>query len=107
MFGGPKKILIKVFLQELTMCDIQSFDPELGTVLLEFQALISRKRYIETVCGEKSKFDIDMRYRNTNIEDLSLNFVLPGYSDYALTSGSDHKMVGIGHGDYLYFSETY
>lgn len=89
------------------MCDIQSFDSELGTVLLEFQALINRKRYTETGSEEKSTFDIDMRYRNTNIEDLFLDFALPGYLDYALTSDSDHIMVGIDHIDYSYFSKIY
>ncbi|WJZ93270.1 hypothetical protein VitviT2T_012223 [Vitis vinifera] len=79
--------------QELSVYDIQSFDPELGRVLLEFQALIDRKRYLETVCGEKSTFDVDMCFRNTKIEDLYLDFTLPGYPEYVLTSGSDHKMV--------------
>lgn len=99
-------MLIEFFLQELSVYDIQSFDPELGRVLLEFQALIDRKRYLETVCGEKSTFDVDMCFRNTKIEDLYLDFTLPGYPEYVLSSGSDHKMVGLCHGDYLYFSET-
>lgn len=83
------------------MYDIQSFDPELGMVLLGFQALIDRKKYLETVCGEKSSFDIDMCFQNTKIEDLYLDFTLPGYPEYLLTSGSDHKMVGIFCGKYI------
>ncbi|RVW39674.1 E3 ubiquitin-protein ligase UPL4 [Vitis vinifera] len=58
--------------QELSVYDIQSFDPELGRVLLEFQALIDRKRYLETVCGEKSTFDVDMCFRNTKLRIFTL-----------------------------------
>ncbi|GMP50528.1 hypothetical protein CsSME_00017111 [Camellia sinensis var. sinensis] len=81
--------------QELTVYDIHSFDPELSRALLEFQAVVERKRYLESVCGENSALKLNLCFRNTTIEDLSLDFSLPGYPDYILTSGPDPKMVNM------------
>ncbi|KAA8516515.1 hypothetical protein F0562_016979 [Nyssa sinensis] len=79
--------------QELTVYDIHSFDPGLGRALIEFQALVERKRHLESVCGEISTFKFDSCF--WNIEDLCLDFTLPGYPDYVLTSGPDSKMVNL------------
>lgn len=78
--------------QNLTVYDIQPFDPELGRVLIEFQALVQRRKYIES-CGENSMFQLEPCFRNTRIEDLFLDFTLPGYPDYVLTSGATLDMV--------------
>ncbi|XP_027173820.1 E3 ubiquitin-protein ligase UPL4 isoform X1 [Coffea eugenioides] len=78
--------------KELTVYDIQSFDVELGRVLLEFQALIERKRYLESISPGKSSMDLDF-FHGTRIEDLCLDFSLPGYPDYVPESVSDSKMV--------------
>lgn len=75
------------------MYDIQSFDPELGGVLLEFQALVERKRHMESFCDGKSSLDLELNFRNTKISDLCLDYTLPGYPDYVLNSASDAKMV--------------
>ncbi|XP_050242873.1 E3 ubiquitin-protein ligase UPL4 isoform X2 [Quercus robur] len=83
--------------QELTLYDIQSFDPELGRTLLEFQALVNRKKFLESVREENSPPEFDSCFRNTRIEDLFLDFTLPGYPDYVLTSGADHKMVDMSN----------
>jgi len=61
--------------------------------LLEFQALVNRKKFLESVREENSPPEFDSCFRNTRIEDLFLDFTLPGYPDYVLTSGADHKMV--------------
>lgn len=76
------------------MYDIQSFDPGLGKNLLEFQALVCRKKFLES-SGGKLTFasEADLCFRNMKIEDLCLDFTLPGYSDYVLTSVNDSKMV--------------
>ncbi|KAB1223893.1 E3 ubiquitin-protein ligase UPL4 [Morella rubra] len=88
------KAFYKIFRgQELTVYDIQSFDPELGRTLLEFQALVSRKKFLESVSGENSPCEFDLCFRDTSIEDLCLDFSLPGYPNYILASGPDHKMV--------------
>ncbi|KAI3474020.1 hypothetical protein Pfo_028808 [Paulownia fortunei] len=80
--------------KELTLYDIQSFDPAFGRALLEFQAVVERKEYLRSLCEEKSH-DLDVRLRNSKIEDLCLDFTLPGYPDYVLVSGSDSKMVNL------------
>ncbi|KAK9068485.1 hypothetical protein SSX86_012599 [Deinandra increscens subsp. villosa] len=78
--------------QELTLYDIQSFDPVLGKTLIEFQALVERRKYVESV-GEISANDLDPCFRDTKIHDLHLDFTLPGYPDYILASGPDKEMV--------------
>ncbi|KAG6496224.1 E3 ubiquitin-protein ligase UPL4-like [Zingiber officinale] len=82
--------------QELNICDIQSFDPDLGRTLLEFQALVNRKKFVESVSGERDKDPSKLYYRSMAVEDLSLDFTLPGYTDYALASESA-KMVNIAN----------
>ncbi|KAF8395012.1 hypothetical protein HHK36_018951 [Tetracentron sinense] len=81
--------------QELSIYDIQLFDPELGRALLEFQTLVDRRKFLESVFGESAAVKSDSCFRNTRIEDLCLDFTLPGYPDYILTSGPDHQMVNM------------
>ncbi|MCE3052106.1 E3 ubiquitin-protein ligase upl4 [Datura stramonium] len=83
--------------KELTVYDIQSFDPELGGVLLEFQALVERKRHVESLCEGKSLLDLELNFRNTKIGDLCLDYTLPGYPDYVLNSPSDSKTVDLSN----------
>ncbi|KAI3896011.1 hypothetical protein MKW92_017974 [Papaver armeniacum] len=71
--------------QDLNIHDILSLDPGLGRVLLEFQALVDRKRILSPISA--------FYFRNTKIDDLCLDFTLPGYPDYLLTSIQDHRMV--------------
>ncbi|KAI3677127.1 hypothetical protein L1987_86748 [Smallanthus sonchifolius] len=78
--------------QELTLYDIQSFDPVLGKTLVEFQALVERRKYLESV-GETSANDLESYFRDTKVKDLHLDFTLPGYPDYILASGPDKEMV--------------
>ncbi|KAL2481452.1 E3 ubiquitin-protein ligase UPL4 [Abeliophyllum distichum] len=63
------KAFYKLILEkELTVYDILSFDPGFGK--------------------------LDLCFRNTRVEDLYLDFTLPGYPDYALIAASD-KMVNL------------
>lgn len=78
-----------MILQELGLFDIQSFDPELGRTLLEFKAIIDKKKLMESTSAEDSTLKLDSSFRNTRIEDLCLDFTLPGYPDYFLTSQPD------------------
>ncbi|RZC76532.1 hypothetical protein C5167_000633 [Papaver somniferum] len=71
--------------QDLNIHDILSLDPGLGRVLLEFQALVDRKRILSPISA--------FYFRNTKIDDLCLDFTLPGYPDYLLTSSQDQRMV--------------
>lgn len=83
--------------QDLDIYDIQSFDPELGRTLIEFQALAKKKGLLESKLGEHSKDRFDPFFRNTRIEDLCLDFSLPGYPDYVFSSRGDSKMVNISN----------
>ncbi|XWS66938.1 hypothetical protein CRYUN_Cryun05aG0243300 [Craigia yunnanensis] len=83
--------------QDLSLYDIQSFDPELGRTLLEFQAIVNRKMHLESICVENSTLKLDLCFRNTRIEDLYLDFTLPGYPDYVLSSECNHKMVNLSN----------
>ncbi|KAL0375121.1 UNVERIFIED_CONTAM: E3 ubiquitin-protein ligase UPL4 [Sesamum radiatum] len=87
------KALYKLILgKELSLYDIQSFDPASGRALLEFQAVVERKEYLRSLCNEESP-DLDVCLRNTKIEDLCLDFTLPGYPDYVLVPETDSRMV--------------
>ncbi|KAF6150541.1 hypothetical protein GIB67_030342 [Kingdonia uniflora] len=88
------KAFFKLILdQELSIYDIPLIDPGLGRSLLEFQALSDRRKFL--------KLD-DTRFRNTRIEDLYLDFTLPGYPDYRLSSDIEHNMVNmLNLGEYV------
>ncbi|XP_047978352.1 E3 ubiquitin-protein ligase UPL4 [Salvia hispanica] len=89
------KAFYKIILgKELDLYDIQTFDPALGRTLLEFLALIERNKYLISH-PEENVHDFDVRLRSTKIEDLCLDFTLPGYPDYALNSESQSKMVNL------------
>ncbi|XP_014491916.1 E3 ubiquitin-protein ligase UPL4 isoform X2 [Vigna radiata var. radiata] len=81
--------------KELSLYDILSFDPGLGSVLQEFQALVIRKSIMESVNGENSELQYGKSFRDTSIEDLCLDFTLPGYPDIVLASGAHHSMVNM------------
>ncbi|XP_076950087.1 E3 ubiquitin-protein ligase UPL4-like [Bidens hawaiensis] len=78
--------------KELGLYDIQSFDPVLGKTLIEFRALVERRKYLKSV-GEISADNLDLHFRDTKVKDLHLDFTLPGYPDYILASGPDIEMV--------------
>ncbi|KAL3536312.1 hypothetical protein ACH5RR_004773 [Cinchona calisaya] len=83
--------------KDLTVYDIQSFDLELGRVLLEFQTLIERKRYLESIGTEESSMELDLCFHGTRIEDLCLEFTLPGYPDFVPKFASDSQMVDMSN----------
>ncbi|XP_049374949.1 E3 ubiquitin-protein ligase UPL3-like [Solanum verrucosum] len=76
--------------QELDLYDILSFDAELGKTLQELQALVSRKQYIESIKDQNLDKSYDMRFRGTPVEDLCLDFTLPGYPEYVLKAGDEN-----------------
>lgn len=77
-------------LQELDLYDILSFDAELGKTLQELQALVSRKQYIESMGGLGQDKISDLHFRGTPVEDLCLDFTLPGYPEYVLKAGDQN-----------------
>ncbi|OIT38960.1 PREDICTED: E3 ubiquitin-protein ligase UPL3 [Nicotiana attenuata] len=76
--------------QELDLYDILSFDAELGKTLQELQALVSRKQYIESMGGLGQDKISDLHFRGTPVEDLCLDFTLPGYPEYVLKAGDQN-----------------
>ncbi|KAL2937119.1 E3 ubiquitin-protein ligase UPL3 [Bienertia sinuspersici] len=76
--------------QELDLHDILSFDPEVGKTLRELQALVCRKQYLESIGGDHPDVIAELCFRGTPIEDLCLDFTLPGYPDYVLKPGDEN-----------------
>lgn len=79
-------------LQELDLHDICLFDAELGKTLRALQLLVWRKQYLEFV--GTTNLIADLCFRGAPIEDLCLDFTLPGYPDYVLKLGEENTMVG-------------
>ncbi|MCL7034368.1 hypothetical protein MKW94_030390, partial [Papaver nudicaule] len=76
--------------QELDLHDILSFDIDFGKILQELQVLVCRKQHLEGVGGDGGIAVTDLRFRRTPIEDLCLDFTVPGYPDYILKSGDEN-----------------
>lgn len=72
------------------MYDILSFDAEFGKILQELQVLVSRKKYLESRGGNDRNAISDLRFRGAPIEDLCLDFTLPGYPEYSLKAGEEN-----------------
>ena len=79
--------------QELDLYDILSFDPELGTILLEMQALVSKNQFLEAMPGDNKKIISELCFHDARIEDLCLDFTLLGYLEYALKEGERDTMA--------------
>ncbi|KAL3701580.1 hypothetical protein R1sor_019602 [Riccia sorocarpa] len=81
--------------QDLDFYDILSVDPELGRTLQEMQFLVRRKQYLESRDGNSKKTIEALMFRGSRIEDLCLDFTLPGYPDYLLKPGGNDTIVDI------------
>ncbi|PNT60766.1 hypothetical protein BRADI_5g04567v3 [Brachypodium distachyon] len=79
--------------QELDLYDILSFDTEFGKILQELQVLVERKRFLES-CDLNQQVR-DLCFHGSPIEDLCLDFTLPGYPDYVLKEGKENTLVCI------------
>ncbi|KAI3780949.1 hypothetical protein L2E82_10943 [Cichorium intybus] len=74
--------------QELDLHDVCSFDAELGKTLQELQALVCRKKHLESTHGFDRNEKLELKFRGALIEDLCLDFTLPGYPDFILKPGN-------------------
>ncbi|KAJ7561778.1 hypothetical protein O6H91_03G040800 [Diphasiastrum complanatum] len=84
--------------QELDLYDIKSIDSELGSSLQEMQVLVRRKQYLDAA----SEPTTNLFFRNSRIEDLCLDFTLPGYPEYELMQNGSNVMVNLENlEDYL------
>lgn len=79
--------------QELDLYDILSFDTEFGKTLQELQILVARKQFLDSCSSESQK--IDLCFRGAPVEDLYLDFTLPGYPEYVLKEGGENAEVNI------------
>ncbi|KAJ0077210.1 hypothetical protein Patl1_36032 [Pistacia atlantica] len=70
--------------QDLDLHDILSFDSEFGKILQELHVIVCRKQYLESASCDNRDAISDLRFRGTPIEDLYLDFTVPGYPDYIL-----------------------
>ncbi|XP_057436689.1 E3 ubiquitin-protein ligase UPL3-like [Lotus japonicus] len=75
--------------QDLDLHDILYVDAELGKTLLELNALVYRNHYIESIGGSFTDTKANLLFRGTPIEDLYLDFTLPGYPEYILKPGDE------------------
>ncbi|CAN4112559.1 unnamed protein product [Withania somnifera] len=80
--------------QELDLYDILSFDAELGKTMQELHALVSRKQYLESIGGQGQENINDLHFRGIPVEDLCLDFTLPGYPEYVLKAGYENVDLG-------------
>ncbi|KAE9620318.1 putative aminoacyltransferase, E1 ubiquitin-activating enzyme [Lupinus albus] len=74
--------------QELDLHDILVIDAGLGKTLQELNALFCRKNYLESAGSYTDKI-ADLHFRGAPIEDLCLDFTLPGYPEYILKPGDE------------------
>ncbi|GJW61431.1 E3 ubiquitin protein ligase UPL3 [Tanacetum coccineum] len=51
-------------------------------------SLVCRKQYLESI-HDRNEI-LNLRFRGTPVEDLCLDFTLPGYLDYVLNNGDDN-----------------
>lgn len=80
-------------LQELDLHDIYYFDAEFGKTLQEMQLLVDRKKFMEMLDSSNKDSVCDLHFRGTSIEDLCLDFTLPGYPEYVLKEGEEDTIV--------------
>ncbi|ESQ40197.1 hypothetical protein EUTSA_v10012430mg [Eutrema salsugineum] len=81
--------------QELSSFDIHFVDPELCKTLVELQALARRRKVIAEAQSDSRAAMYDLSFRGTKIEDLCLEFALPGYTDYVLDLHYANDMVNL------------
>lgn len=68
------------------------------------QALVGHKQFLERNPGNNQMAIADLRFRGAPIDDLCLDFTLPGYPDYILKGGGENIMVTTQHCcSYCYF----
>lgn len=80
------------WVQELDLYDMQTVDPDLGRTLFEMQGLIQRKQFLEGHGGKREEVEA-LNFRGSKLEDLCLDFTLPGYPEYELKSNGREVAV--------------
>lgn len=81
--------------QELDLHDIRSFDAQLGSTLQEMEALVHRKNFLESIPSDTKEAISNLSYRGARVEDLCIDFTLPGFPDYPLKPDGNNILVNI------------
>ncbi|KAK1262233.1 E3 ubiquitin-protein ligase UPL3 [Acorus gramineus] len=83
--------------QELDIHDIALFDAEFGKILQELQLLVCRKKHLESLPGNNQKAISELHFHGAPIDDLCLDFTVPGYPEYILKPGGEGLLVDINN----------
>ncbi|RDX75296.1 E3 ubiquitin-protein ligase UPL3, partial [Mucuna pruriens] len=78
-----------VLSQDLDLHDILFIDAELGRTLQELNAIVCRKNYIKSIGGSYTDTIVNLNFHGAPIEELCLDFTLPGYPEYTLKEGDE------------------
>eukprot|EP00245_Coleochaete_scutata_P015662 TRINITY_DN706_c0_g1_i1.p1 TRINITY_DN706_c0_g1~~TRINITY_DN706_c0_g1_i1.p1 ORF type:complete len:1941 (-),score=419.45 TRINITY_DN706_c0_g1_i1:667-6414(-) len=70
--------------QELDLYDIQAFDPVLGNTLEEMQGLVRRRQELLASVPLDVAAVEGLAFRGSKVEDMCLDFTLPGQPDFLL-----------------------
>lgn len=84
------KLMLK---QELDLYDVKSIDLELGSNLEQMHKLINNKGHAKASKRSTKDSRRSLRLHNTKVEELYLNFTVPGYPEYVLKPGGENIMV--------------
>lgn len=100
------KIFWKMLLgKNISLLDLETIDPHLGRYMLELTQIVKqRKQILEDHQDEdiRTKHLKKIEFKGIRIEDLHLNFTLPGYDNIELVFGGKDKMVTLDNlGDYI------
>ena len=68
---------------------VSSFDAELGKTLKEFQALVCRKKYLESTPRHDCNAILNLNFQGAIVEDLCLEFTLPSFPNDILKPGNE------------------
>jgi E3 ubiquitin-protein ligase TRIP12 len=83
----------------MAMIDIGSLNGNLMKVLSDLQALVNQYQLMASrQANSPQGFEAaksELTYNGVKLEDLCLNFTLPGYDDYELMPGGVHKDVDL------------
>lgn len=80
-------------MQELDLYDVKSIDLELGSNLEQMHKLINNKGHAKASKRSNKDSRRSLRLHNTKVEELYLNFTVPGYPEYVLKPGGENIMV--------------
>eukprot|EP01017_Pseudomicrothorax_dubius_P044457 TRINITY_DN7512_c0_g2_i2.p1 TRINITY_DN7512_c0_g2~~TRINITY_DN7512_c0_g2_i2.p1 ORF type:complete len:290 (+),score=78.35 TRINITY_DN7512_c0_g2_i2:193-1062(+) len=87
----------------MTIYDVCKIDKELGETLLGLQEVVNERRRIEAdstmTHAEKTEALKGLKFRNASIEDLCLDFTLPGFPDIHLIENGPDMPVTVSNLD--------